>query len=200
MSYFSSNCGNISRFRDVPAPARVPARRGVIDVIVLETDRLFLRHLTTADAAFMYKLMNEPAYLRYIGDKGIESVAAAREYILEGPVDSYERFGYGLYLTERKKDGASIGICGLVNRDSLDGVDIGFAFLSEFWSCGYAHESAIAVVEYGKNVIGLNRILAVTTPDNHSSIRLLEKIGFGFERMAKVFPDEPDVKLYVRHV
>lgn len=165
---------------------------------VLETERLILRWLTIDDADFIFALMNEPAYLRFIGDKGIKDVVAAREHILTGPVDSYERHGYGLYLTERKEDGVSIGICGLVNRESLDGVDIGFAFLAEFWSSGYARESAEAVVAYGKNVIGLERILAITAPDNESSIKLLGKIGFNFAGMISVFEDEPDVKLFTR--
>jgi RimJ/RimL family protein N-acetyltransferase len=167
-------------------------------VKVLETDRLILRHLTAEDAEFMLKLMNEPSYLRFIGDKGIENVADARQYILDGPVESYARYGYGLNLTERKIDGTPIGICGLVNRSALDGVDIGFAFLFDYWSNGYAHEAAKATLEYAKKVVGLDRILAITAPDNRNSIKLLEKMGFKFERMLNVFADEPDVNLYAR--
>jgi RimJ/RimL family protein N-acetyltransferase len=99
-------------------------------------------------------------------------------------------------LTELKKRGEPIGICGLVNRESLEDVDIGFAFLPRYWAQGYAHESAAAVIEYGKNVIGLKRIVAVTAADNQSSIRLIEKIGMRFEKMASVFADQPDVKLF----
>lgn len=146
----------------------------------------------------MLRLMNEPSYLRFIGDKGVRNVADARQYILDGPVDSYGRYGYGLNLTERKEDGAPIGICGLVNRESLEGVDIGFAFLFDYWSNGYAHEAANATLEYAKNVVGLGRILAITAPDNNNSIKLLEKMGFQFEGMASVFADEPEVKLYAR--
>jgi RimJ/RimL family protein N-acetyltransferase len=111
-------------------------------------------------------------------------------------VQCYEHYGYGLYLTELKKRGEPIGICGLVNRESLEDVDIGFAFLPEYWAQGYAQESAAAVIEYGKNVIGLKRIVAVTAADNQSSIRLIEKIGMRFEKMANVFADQPDVKLF----
>jgi RimJ/RimL family protein N-acetyltransferase len=163
---------------------------------VLETERLILRRLTADDAGFMYALMNDPAYLRFIGDKGIRTVTDARQYILTGPVQCYEHYGYGLYLTELKKRGEPIGICGLVNRESLEDVDIGFAFLPEYWAQGYAQESAAAVIEYGKNVIGLKRIVAVTAADNQSSIRLIEKIGMRFEKMANVFADQPDVKLF----
>lgn len=144
----------------------------------------------------MYALMNDPAYLRFIGDKGIRTVSDARKYILNGPAHSYEHYGYGLYLTELKKRGEPIGICGLVNRESLEDVDIGFAFLPQYWAQGYAHESAAAVIEYGKNIIGLKRIVAVTAADNQSSIRLIEKIGMRFEKMTSVFADQPDVKLF----
>jgi RimJ/RimL family protein N-acetyltransferase len=170
--------------------------QGAITLKVLETERLILRWITTADVAFIHMLMNEPSYLRFIGDKGIETIADAHEYILNGPVDSYENFGYGLYLTELKEDGAPIGICGLVNRESIEDVDIGFAFLPEYWAKGYAHESAEAVIAYGKNVVGLKRIVAVTTADNQSSIRLIEKIGLRFEKMVSLSADESDVKLF----
>ena len=173
---------------------------GAVIVKVLETERLIVRWLTDEDADFIFALMNEPSYVRFIGDKGIRTIEDAREYVRRGPLESYERFGYGLYLTERKKDEVPIGICGLVNRDSLEGVEIGFAFLSRYWSNGYAHESAEAIVEFGKNVVGLNKILAITAPDNHSSIKLLEKIGFHFKKMISVFEGEPDVKLFTREV
>lgn len=163
---------------------------------VLETERLILRWLTVDDAEFMFALMNEAAYLRFIGDKGIKTISDAGAYILNGPVDSYERFDYGLYLTELKASGAPIGICGLVNRESIEDVDIGFAFLPEYWASGYAYESAKAVLVYGKNVVGLKRIVAVTAVDNQSSIRLIEKIGLRFEKIISLSADEPDVKLF----
>ena len=165
---------------------------------VLETERLILRQITTDDAEFIFTLMNEPSYLRFIGDKGIKTIRDAREYIQNGPVDSYEQFGYGLYLTELKNNGESIGICGLVNRETIEGVDIGFAFLPKYWSNGYAYESAKAVVAYGKNILGLKHIVAITADDNQSSIRLIEKIGLRFEKMVSLSADEPDVKLFSR--
>ena len=163
---------------------------------VLETDRLILRRLSTEDADFILELVNEPSWLRFIGDKGVRSITDARDYILKGPVESYERFGFGLYLAELKENGIPIGLCGLIKRESLKDVDIGFAFLPKFWGKGYAYESASAVMAYGKNAFGLNRIVAVTTPDNHFSIKVLEKLGFKFEQMVRLSVDAPEIKLF----
>jgi len=162
---------------------------------VLETNRLILRRLSTEDADFIFELVNEPSWLRFIGDKGVRSIPDARDYILKGPVESYERFGFGLYLVELKENGTPIGICGLIKRESLKDVDIGFAFLPKFWGNGYAYESASAVMAYGKSALGLNRIVAVTTPDNHSSIKVLEKLGFRFEQMVRLSVDATEIKL-----
>jgi RimJ/RimL family protein N-acetyltransferase len=131
---------------------------------VLETDRLNLRWLSIDDAEFILELLNEPSFLRFIGDKGVRTLDDARDYILNGPVDMYTRLGFGLYLTELKESGVPIGLCGLIKRDGLEDVDIGFAFLPKFWARGYAYESADAVMAYGKTVLGLNRIVAITSP------------------------------------
>ena len=163
---------------------------------VLETERLILRRLSDEHAAFILQLLNEPSFLRNIGDKGVRTKADALEYIRTGPISSYERFGFGLYLVELKETGASIGLCGLVKRETLKHVDVGFAFLPAFWSKGYATEAAFAVVTYGKDVLGLNRIVAITTPDNLGSIRVLEKLGLRFERMIRLFKDEAELKLF----
>jgi|SRR5215831_4580825 len=164
---------------------------------VLETDRLILRRLSTDDAEFILQLLNEPSFLRFIGDKGVRTLRDARDYISNGPVDMYNRFGFGLYLTELKDGGVPIGICGLIKRDALEDVDIGFAFLPKFWAKGYAYESASAVMTYGKDVLGLRRIVAITSPDNHASAKLLGKLGLQFERMVKLSEDAEEVRLFV---
>lgn len=163
---------------------------------VLETDRLILRWLSTDDAKFILGLLNEPSFLRFIGDKGVRTLDDARNYILNGPVDMYNRLGFGLYLTELKDGGVPIGICGLIKREGLENVDIGFAFLPKFWARGYAYESAAAVMAYGKTVLGLNRIVAITSPDNYASGRLLEKLGMRFGRMIHLSKDAPEVRLF----
>jgi len=163
---------------------------------VLETDRLILRWLSADDAEFILELLNEPSFLRFIGDKWVRTLEDARDYILNGPADMYKRLGFGLYLTELKDDGVPIGICGLIKRDVLEDVDIGFAFLPRFWAKGYAYESASAVMAYGKNVLGLNRIVAITSPDNLASAKLLEKLGLRFERMIRLSKDAEELRLF----
>jgi RimJ/RimL family protein N-acetyltransferase len=167
---------------------------------VIETARLSLRRLSVDDAEFILELLNEPSFIRNIGDKNVRTISDARQYILNGPVDSYQRSGFGLYLVELKNTQVPIGICGLLKRDTLRDVDIGFAFLPRFWSKGYAFESASAVRTYGINALGLKRIVAITNPDNDGSIRVLEKIGLSYERMVRLSDDGPEIKLYAYEV
>jgi len=166
-------------------------------VIVCTTDRLVLRLLSVEDAEFILELLNEPSWLRFIGDKGVRTLDDARSYIATGPVAMYERHGFGLYVTERREDGVPMGICGLIKRDWLDDVDIGFAFLPRFWGRGYAHEAAAAVMDYGRNVLGIGRIVAITSPDNATSARLLEKLGLRFDRMIQMRDDGTEDRLFV---
>jgi RimJ/RimL family protein N-acetyltransferase len=165
-------------------------------VNVLETDRLMLRKLSVEDAPFILELVNQPAFLRFIGDKGVRTLDDARNYILEGPVDSYDRLGFGLYLVELKESGTAIGMCGLIKRESLEDVDIGYAFLPEFWGKGYAYEAAAAVMALGESAFGLQRIVAVVSTENYSSIKVLEKIGLRFERMIRLFEGDEEIKLF----
>ncbi|MDQ3010399.1 MAG: GNAT family N-acetyltransferase [Acidobacteriota bacterium] len=167
---------------------------------VLETDRLNLRWLSTDDAAFILALLNEPSFLRFIGDKGVRTPDDARNYILKGPVEMYTRLGFGLYLTELKESQVPIGICGLIKRDTLEDVDIGFAFLPQFWAKGYAYEAAAAVMTYGKDILGFKRIVAITSADNRASGRLLEKLGLQFERMVRLSKDADEVRLFVSEI
>ncbi|MDT4969538.1 MAG: hypothetical protein QOJ64_4275 [Acidobacteriota bacterium] len=165
-------------------------------VNVVETDRLILRRVVVEDSEFILELLNDPSWVRYIGDKGLRTLDAARDYILKTLVAMYERLGFGLYLTALKDGGTPIGICGLIKRDSLEDVDIGFAFLPAFRRHGYAYESAAAVVEYGKRTFSLRRLVAITSPDNYGSARLLEKLGFSFERLVKLSGDSEEISLF----
>ena len=162
---------------------------------VLTTKRLALRRLSPADAEFIVELLNDAAFLRFIGDKAVRDVDDARQYILDGPVASYERNGFGSWLVALKETGLSIGICGLLKRESLPDVDIGFAFLPAYRSQGYAFESASAVLDYGRTELGLKRIVAITNSDNAGSIRVLEKMGMRFERMITISEGEPEIRL-----
>lgn len=163
---------------------------------ILETERLTLRLQTTNDAEFILELLNDPSWFQFIGDRGVRTIEEARSYILNGPVRMYEQFGFCLYLVERKEDHIPIGICGLVNRDSLDDIDIGFAFLPKYWGKGYAYEAASAVMTYAKDTLALKRIVAITTQDNHASAKLLEKIGLKFERLVRLPNDDEELRLF----
>jgi len=169
-------------------------------VIVLETERLTIRRLTVDDATFILRLLNEPSFLQHIGDRGVRTMAEASQYILAGPIASYERVGFGLFLVELKNSHVPIGICGLLKRDALDDVDVGFAFVPEFWSKGYAFESASAVVAYGRDTHGLKRIVAISSQDNIASVNLLAKLGFSFERMVMMPGDKEELRLFARNV
>ena len=162
----------------------------------LETDRLRLRPLTFGDADFIVELLNEPSFLRYIGDKGVRDQASACRYLEAGPLASYARFGFGLLCVELRPAGVPIGICGLLKRDTLEDVDVGFAFLPGYWGRGYAREAASAVLAQGRDAFGLKRIVAITSLDNEASIRLLGRLGFHFERVTRLTPDADEVKLF----
>jgi RimJ/RimL family protein N-acetyltransferase len=163
---------------------------------VLQTDRLTLHWLTTDDAAFILALVNEPSWIQFIGDKDVQSLDDARNYIVKGPAAMYARHGFGLYLVELKHDRTPIGLCGLIKRDMLKDVDIGFAFLPAYWSRGYASEAAAATLEYGRQAFGLKRIVAITNLDNQRSIRLLEKIGMQFENDIHLSGNAEELKLF----
>ena len=165
-------------------------------MLILETERLILRRMTAEDAEFILRLVNEPSFLRFIGDKGVRNHADAVHYIQTGPVANYERFGFGQYLVELKKGRVPIGMCGLTKKDSLPDADIGFSFLPVFWSKGYAFEAATAVKAYAKDVLGIGKLVGVTKPDNESSIKLLEKIGLRFERMIRLSEEASEIKLF----
>ena len=156
---------------------------------VLETERLSLRRLTVDDAPFIFKLVNEPSWLRFIGDRGVRTVADARNYLSMGPLAMYRQRGFGLYLTTLRDAEVPIGLCGLIKRDTLPDVDIGFAVLPEFRGRGYALEAARAVLEHAKGRFGLERIVAITSPENGDSIKLLANIGFTFDKTMNLVGD-----------
>ena len=170
--------------------------RGRGSAPVLETARLRLRELSVGDAAFVLELVNEPGWLRFIGDKGVRTLDDARKYVEDGPAASYRKHGFGLYLVEEKASGVPLGICGLVRREELDDVDVGFALLERFQGRGYARESAEAVVDLARSRFGLARLVAITDPGNEASIRVLERIGFSFERRLRLRADGAELALY----
>lgn len=161
---------------------------------IAETDRLIIRWFTLDDAPFIFNLLNEPSWQQYIGDMKIETIEAAQNYLKRSPLDMYQRFGFGLYGVEEKQTQQLIGMCGLIKREALADVDLGFALLSQFHRQGYTFEAATAVLAYAQTTLQLPRVVAITAPDNIASISLLEKLGFRFEGMVQ--PHGEPLKLY----
>ena len=163
---------------------------------IVKSDRLSLRKIDTDDAAFMLRLLNDPEFIQYVGDKKARDLESAKTYILEGPVASYQNFGFGLYLVELNDDRAPIGICGILKRDFLDHADLGFALMPGYRGCGYAFEAAQATIELARSDLKLSRIVAFTAMNNTRSIKLLERLGMSFDRMVDLPPDGKKVNLY----
>lgn len=163
-----------------------------------ETARLTVRRLDFDDAPFLVALLNQPSFLANIGDRGVRNVEDAHRYLRDGPMAMYERHGFGLWHVSRRADGAVMGMCGLLKRDSLPDVDLGYAFLPQFWGQGHAFEAAEATLRQATEKFGLTRVVGVVSEGNAASIRVLEKLGMRFERMISMRPEEPDVRLYGR--
>lgn len=159
----------------------------------LETERLAIRPLAPSDAPFILRLLNEPSFIRNIADKGVRTLEAAEAYLREGPQASYARHGHGLWLVEDRGSGAPMGMCGLIRRDSLPEVDLGYAFLPEYWGRGFAREAASACLAHGRDALGLPGLLAIVSPGNAPSIRLLESLGFARTGMMDHGPGDPVV-------
>jgi RimJ/RimL family protein N-acetyltransferase len=151
--------------------------------VIFETPRLRLYELLHADAAFLLELLNEPAFLRDIGDKQVRSIEDAYRYLEEGPRASYAEHGFGLWRVDLKSSGVPIGICGLLKRAFLPRPDLGYALLQRHWSQGYAVEAASATVHHARMHLKLNTLFAMTALENPSSIRILEQLGFRFGRI-----------------
>ena len=164
--------------------------------VIAETERLILRRMTLDDAPFMLETLNEPSFIRFVADRGVRTLDDAADYIRTKIMPSYEQFGFGFYVVELKESGTPIGVCGIVKRETMDDVDIGYSMLDRFAGHGYAFEAAAAVMEHGRTVHNLKRIVGMTAPDNHRSIRLLERLGLRYERMVQLPNFEGPSKLF----
>lgn len=162
----------------------------------LQTDRLLLEHFSFEDCEFILRLLNEPSFIENIGDKGVRDLEGARAYLRDGPMASYVANGFGLFRVRLKESGDCIGMCGLISREILDDVDIGYGFLPEFWGQGYAFESAAAVMRYGREQLGFKRIVAVVSPGNTSSVKLLQKLGMRQSGKIRMADNEPEIDLF----
>jgi RimJ/RimL family protein N-acetyltransferase len=165
-------------------------------VHVLATQRLTLRKMCVDDAAFMLGLLNQPGWLRFIGDRGVTNLEQARSYITNGAMQSYKRLGFGFYVAELSAQRIPVGICGLAKRDYLPDVDLGYALLEQYWSRGLASEAAAGVLEYSRTVLRLPRLAAITSLDNHSSIRVLQKLGLRYQQTIVQPQTREELKLF----
>jgi RimJ/RimL family protein N-acetyltransferase len=163
---------------------------------VLETKRLLLSRFSYDDCEFIHELVNEHSFKRFIGDKNVNSLDDARRYLREGPITMYDKFGYGLFLVNLRGAARAAGICGLVKREAFDDPDIGFAFLERYRGNGYATESATAVLAHGFEVLNLQRIIALADVGNENSVRLLQRLGFVYERKVRMPEDDHDIDLF----
>lgn len=167
--------------------------------LIAHTDRLTLRKLELADVGFIVTLLNTPGWLRFIGDRGVKNVDDAVQYLNNGPFESYEKNGFGLWLVSLREDHQAIGLCGILKRDLLDHPDVGFAFLPECSGLGYATEALSATLDVARDRFGIPIISAITTPDNDLSQKVLRKHGFTFLRSMQNEKGE-DLSLFVKHL
>lgn len=156
----------------------------------LETERLSIRRFALSDAAFILKLLNQQSFIDNIRDSNVRSITDAENYIQKSCLSAYEKHNFGL-LCVCLKDGTPIGMNGLIRRDTLPDVDIGFAFLDQYMGKGYAMESSLAVLAEGFEKFNLKRIVAITSPKNQSSMNVLERLGFTFDKMIEITEGVP---------
>jgi RimJ/RimL family protein N-acetyltransferase len=167
---------------------------------IIQTDRLNLRLLADNDAEFILDLLNQPSWLEFIGDRGVHNLDDARAYINNGPLAMIKQYGFGLYLTEIKSSKTPIGLCGLLKREGLDDVDIGFALHPDFWGAGYAKEAAEHCLQYARDKLQLTRVVAITLPTNTACISLLKGIGMSFEKELSLGESDEILQLYAKRL
>lgn len=162
---------------------------------IFETSRLALRQFEIEDAAFILELVNTPDWLTYIGDKNVRSIKDAKAYLLNGPLKSYQENGWGLWMIELTRSQTCIGMCGLLKRDTLENIDIGFAILPQYYRKGYGFEIASATLSYATQKLNIERIVAIVSPGNVPSTKLLNKIGMHYEKTLNL-PGDNQVLLF----
>lgn len=166
---------------------------------IAETTRLLLSKITLKDADFFLELVNSPQWLKYIGDRKVKTIENAKTYLKNGTLKSYANFGFGFYKLQLKEEGKKpIGVCGLIKREQLEDVEIGFALLPEYEGKGFGYEASVAVLKLAVEKFKIKKITAITLPSNTSSINLLEKLGLSFEKRVKPFEDGEELLLFAK--
>lgn len=166
---------------------------------LIRAERISLFHLNIEDSPILLALLNEPSFIANIGDRGVRTIAQAEQYLVNGPLASYQSHGYGLYRVERNLDGTTLGLCGLVRRDYLPSPDLGYAFFPEFAGQGYATEAARAVYLYGKTILKLPQIVGIVQSNNLASTRVLQKVGMHKHGIVEVPTTKEELDFYVEN-
>ncbi len=161
-----------------------------------ETERLIIRPTLESDSKFIFKLLNTPKWVQYIGDRNIRNDEDAKVYIREKMIPQLERLGYSNYTLIRKTDNQKIGTCGLYDREGIEGIDIGYAFLPEYEKKGYAFEASNKLKEAAFKEFDIKIICAITRKDNISSQQLLEKLGLKLIGTITLPNDDEELFLY----
>jgi [ribosomal protein S5]-alanine N-acetyltransferase len=169
--------------------------QGTAKVVEIKTERLTIRPFTLDDAAFILRLLNEPSFIENIADKGVRDLEGAQTYLRDGPLASYRKHGFGLWRVDLAEDDTPIGMAGLLQRDYLDDIDIGYALLPEYCGCGYAFEATSAVLAYARRQLSARRVVAIVAGHNARSIRLLHKLGFSEEGTVRIPGDDEELQL-----
>lgn len=149
---------------------------------MFQTERLKMEKLSIEDAEFIFTLLNSPTWLKYIGDRNIHDIETAKSYIVNQYIKEYEQKNYGTYKIVLKETKEPIGVCGFYKRDYLENLDVGYALLPQHEGLGYAFEAISSILEYGKHVLKLDLIYAITSANNHKSQALLDKLNFKMEK------------------
>lgn len=165
---------------------------------IIDTKRLYLRELTLGDSEFVYKLVNTPKWIKFIGDRKINSIKDSEKYLTKGPLKSYTQNGFGMWLIVLKHSLIPIGICGILKREFINDLDIGFAMLPKYENNGYGYEAANATLTFAKHKLKISRIVGFTLDYNNHSINLLNKLGFKFEKMIRLPNNDENMALFAK--
>lgn len=163
---------------------------------IISTERLILKLADINDAEFYLQLVNTPKWLQNIGDRNVHSVEDAKRYITNKMLPQHEKLGYGNYTVVKKSDNKKIGSCGLYDREGIDGLDIGFAFLPEYEGKGYAYEASNKLKEIAFSKFNITKISAITVKENLNSQKLLRKLGLKFRSIITIPNDDEELLLF----
>jgi len=170
-------------------------------MVIAETDRLLLSKITIDDAPFILELVNTPDWIKYIGDRNIKTVEQAETHIKNNQLKCYETHGFGYYKLQVKAENLkTIGTSGLLRRDNLEHVDIGFSFIPDYHGKGYGFEAASEIMKLAKDKFNIKTLCAITLPINQPSINLLEKLGLSYQKTVKPFEDDEELLLFAKNL